>query len=229
MERYTYLLVDFFTVVVCFAFSFHPKIRFNQKFLPFIKGSFLVGATFIVWDAWFTNVGVWWFNDRYLLGVRFFGLPIEEILFFICIPFSCMFTYFCIDKFLRPVVGKKTENAIAGAFILLCLVIGLSNLDKLYTSVTFLSAAVVFAVLKYVLKVDWIGKVFLVYTILLIPFFIVNGILTGTGLEEAVVNYNPQEFLNIRILTVPIEDAFYGLELTALNLYFFKLFDRKQA
>ncbi len=82
--------------------------------------------------------------------------------------------------------------------------------------------------LKFVARVDWFGKVTLVYGILLIPFFVVNGILTGTGIEDAVVKYNHAENLNIRILTIPIEDAFYGFELILLNIYLFKLFESRR-
>ena len=59
---------------------------------------------------------------------------------------------------------------------------------------------------------------------LLIPFFIVNGILTGTGIDEPVVWYNNAENLSIRILTIPIEDIFYGFELIILTIYFQELF-----
>lgn len=95
----TYLLIDFFTIVICFIFSFHPKIKFYRHFGAFFLSSLLVGSVFVIWDAWFTKLGVWWFNDRYLLGLRFIGLPLEELLFFICIPFSCIFTYYCLTKF----------------------------------------------------------------------------------------------------------------------------------
>jgi lycopene cyclase domain-containing protein len=81
--------------------------------------------------------------------------------------------------------------------------------------------------LKFVLKIDWFGKAVTVYAILLIPFLMVNGILTGTGIEGAVVNYNPSENLGIRILTIPVEDAFYGFEMILLNIYLFKWFEEK--
>jgi lycopene cyclase domain-containing protein len=61
-----------------------------------------------------------------------------------------------------------------------------------------------------------------IYLFLLIPFFIVNGILTGTGLEAPIVWYNNQENLGVRLLTIPIEDTFYGFELIVLNVFFYE-------
>jgi len=60
--------------------------------------------------------------------------------------------------------------------------------------------------------------------VLMIGFFPVNGILTGTGLESPIVNYNPDEIIGFRMLTIPVEDAVYGYSMFLLNLYFFKLF-----
>jgi hypothetical protein len=47
---------------------------------------------------------------------------------------------------------------------------------------------------------------------------VVNGVLTGTGLEQAVVWYSEQEILGVRILTIPIEDVFYGMLMIGLTI-----------
>jgi lycopene cyclase domain-containing protein len=62
------------------------------------------------------------------------------------------------------------------------------------------------------------GVFFFSYLVMLIPFFIVNGILTGTGLEEPVVWYKPEEIAGIRMLTIPVEDVFFGMLLILLNV-----------
>lgn len=51
------------------------------------------------------------------------------------------------------------------------------------------------------------GYFWMAYFIHLIPFLIVNGVLTATP----VVLYNPNEITGFRIYTIPIEDTVYAL------------------
>lgn len=228
MIQYTYLLINFFTVIVCFIFSFHQRIIFNRHFGAFIKASLLVGFVFVLWDIWFTANGVWWFNYKYLLGLKISELPIEEILFFICIPFSCIFTYFCLDKFFKLDWSRDSEKILVSVGSLAFLAIALYHHDRIYTFVTFLSASISLLVLFFVLKVRWIGKATVIYIILTPGFLLVNGILTGTGLDAPIVNYNPAGFMGLRLLTIPIEDFFYGYEMILWNLYFFYKFKKTE-
>lgn len=225
--NYLYLMVNFFTIIIPFLFSFHPKIKFHKAWRAFFLGSALVGLVFILWDAIFTQMGVWSFNPRYLIGYYLLGLPMEEWLFFICIPYSCVFTYFCLDKFYNLKWNHRTEAVFCIVFSLGLLVVGTWFYDRIYTLITFYSLALVCLYLKFVLQVDWFGKATSVYTLLLIPFCIVNGVLTGSWIEGAVVNYNPANHIGLRLFTIPVEDAFYGFELILLNLLVFKYFKRK--
>lgn len=224
MEKYTYLLINFFTIIICFIYSFDKRIQFNRHFLIFIKSSTIVAIPFILWDVWFTKIGVWWFNDTYLIGFRLLGLPIEEWLFFYCIPFSCVFTYFCLTKFFTLTWANAFNNIIAFVTVIVCAVIGLLNYDKIYTFVTAIVTILTVLYIHLIVKEKWIGQASFVFFVLMLGFFPVNGILTGTGLENPIVNYNSKEFLNIRLGTIPIEDAVYGYAQFLLNIYFFKLF-----
>ncbi|HSN07648.1 MAG TPA: lycopene cyclase domain-containing protein [Hanamia sp.] len=216
--RSLYLLVDFFTILVPFLFSFHPRIKFYKTWKQFFIASVIVAFIFIIWDSIFTSLHVWSFNPRYVTGIYFLNLPIEEILFFICIPFSCVFTFFCLDKFYNFSWSDKSERNFVLIFFSLLVVIGLIFYDRLYTSITFISCAFICVFLKFIFRIKWFGKAISIYAILLIPFLIVNGILTGSGLAEPVVIYNKTEIMNIRLFTIPVEDVFYGLELFLLNL-----------
>lgn len=222
-----YLLIDFFTILVPLIFSFHPKLRFYKNFRAFFTANLIVGFLFILWDIYFTKIGVWGFNSEYLTGNYFFNLPIEEVLFFICIPFACIFTYHCINLFYHLSWRPMAEHLFLWSSTICLLVIGSLFYTRSYTSVTFISLGILLPILKYIAKINWLSKLVLVYPILLIPFFIVNGILTGTGLPSPVVWYNDQENLGIRMFTIPIEDLFYGFELILLHVFFYELFRNK--
>ncbi|WP_336732563.1 lycopene cyclase domain-containing protein [Chryseobacterium sp. VD8] len=228
MLQYTYLLINFFTVIVCFIFSFHHKIKFNRHFKAFILASSIVALFFIIWDIWFTKIGVWWFNDKYLLGLRIVNLPIEEILFFICIPFSCIFTYFCLDKFFRLDWKPEMEKIFVIFSIVTLVILALYCNNRIYPFMTFLTTAISLFVLYFILNARWIGKASFIYLILMPGFLGVNGILTGTGLDSPIVNYNPEHFLGIRILTIPIEDTVYGYEMILWNIFLFQKFKKKE-
>jgi len=221
---FTYILVLFFTVIICFIASFDKRLQFNKHFGAFLKASVLVAIPFIAWDVWFTAKGVWWFNIDYTMGLNIAGLPLEEWLFFIFIPFSCIFTYYSIDKFFKMEWLSGFNNLIVFVTVIVCSVTALLYYDKIYTLITSLSAILTVVYLHFIAKADWISKASLVFTILMLGFLPVNGILTGTGLETPIVNYNPDDFLGIRILTIPIEDSVYGYTQFLWVLYFFKRF-----
>ncbi len=227
MMSFTYALILFFTVIICFIASFDKRIQFHHHFGTFMKATSIVASLFIAWDIWFTARGVWWFDTQYTLGFVIAGLPIEEWLFFICIPFSCIFTYFTIDKYFPMAWLSGFNNLIVFVTTIVCAVVALLHYEKLYTLMTALATICTVLYLHFIVKADWISKASLVFTLLMLGFFPVNGILTGTGLPSPVVNYNLDEFLGIRMLTIPIEDAVYGYTQFILTLYFFKLFTKK--
>lgn len=217
-----YLIVNVSSVIVPFIFSFHPKIKFYKHFQSVWLALFFPAIVFLLWDSMFTAMGIWGFNPRYLIGISIFNLPLEEVLFFICIPYACLFTYFCLNTFYKLHWSAKSSQTASILIAAVLFIIGLLNYDKAYTLSTFLSTALILLILTFALKITWLGKLLSIYPILLIPFFIVNGILTGSGLEEPIVWYNDSENLGIRLFTIPIEDVVYGFEMILLNVFVFE-------
>ena len=224
LQPYTYILINFFTVIVCFIASFDKRIQFHQYFSAFIGASSIVATLFICWDIGFTKMGVWWFNLDYTLGWTLAGLPIEEWLFFYCIPFACIFTYYCLDKFFDFTWTIGFNNIIVFVSVITCSVVALLHHDKIYTLLTSIITVITLIYLHFYAHKTWISQASITYVVLMIGFFPVNGILTGTGLESPIVNYHPDEIIGFRMLTIPVEDAVYGYSMFLLNLYFFKLF-----
>ena len=71
-----------------------------------------------------------------------------------------------------------------------------------------------------------LGVFYITFLIILIPFFIVNGILTGSFIEDQVVWYNNAENLGIRMGTIPIEDAGYAFSMIFLSIILIEKFKK---
>jgi lycopene cyclase domain-containing protein len=79
----------------------------------------------------------------------------------------------------------------------------------------------IFRGLYFIFKVRWYERFVFAYLVALIPFLIVNGILTGMFTENPVVWYNESHIMGIRIGTIPFEDLYYNycLFLPIIGLY----------
>ncbi len=218
MEKYLYLFVIMLTISFPLIRSFESKIQFAKKWYALMPAILFTAAFFIIWDHWFTVMGVWEFNPKYILGIYFIELPIEEWMFFFAVPFACVFIYEVLQYFVPKDLLGSISTPITFILIPLFLGIGLVNLDKWYTSVTFILAAATLLLHYLIFRNKFLGRFYLTYLVHLIPFLVMNGILTGAFTEEPVVIYNNFENLAIRIYTIPLEDSVYSLILLLLNI-----------
>jgi len=187
----------------------------------------LTMMVFIPWDMLKTSLQVWGFNSRYLTGVYLGNLPVEEWLFFIAIPYACLFTYHALNYLIaRDFLGKHAFliSIVFGAGFL---IVGIFNLDRLYTSVTFLSSGIFLLIHGIIIKASYLGRFFVMYFVTLIPFFIVNGLLTGSWIPEEVVYYDDTQNLGIRIGTIPVEDAVYGMLMLLMNVSWYEFLRKR--
>jgi len=216
MSLYFALLL--FSVAVPFLLSFDKRLRFYKKWKYVLPSIFIVAAVYIAFDIYFTKLGVWGFNPRYLSGIFLFHLPIEEWLFFIIIAYASLFLHFSIiEYFPGAKVGKKWTKRITILLFVLSIFMVFVFHDKMYTVYISLTTAVALA-LAYTDKSQTIATFYITFLVILIPFIVVNGILTGSFIEGEVVWYNNDENLGIRFFTIPIEDFAYGFSLILYNL-----------
>lgn len=213
--HFTYLLIDFGCLLIPLIASFYPPHPFYKQWKPFLIANIFVAVPFIIWDVIFTHLGVWGFNPQYLIGITLFNLPIEEILFFIFIPYCCSFTYFALKYLLPEINNNSFDRLMKGVFLVISLFYAL-QFDQLYTQITGILTSV-FIIITIFKKID-LTYIFIAY-FAIIPFFLLsNGLLTGSWLENPVVWYNNEENFGIRAWTIPIEDFIYGFLLVCLNM-----------
>lgn len=222
-----YLMLNIGSLIIPFIYSFERRMRYIKRWKAVFSSILITAAFFIIWDIIFTKIGVWSFNPRYHSGIAFFDLPIEEWLFFICIPYSSIFIHFSFQYFCPAVsLSYQTVRIIYGLLLLILLPTIVLNYDKWYT---FVNYTVLVLLLTYtVVKEPQILKTFFItFLIILIPFALVNGILTGSFIDEPVVSYNNNENLGIRLFTIPIEDVGYAFTMILMSLILIKKIENK--
>lgn len=228
MENYYYLGLMIFTLSYPLSRSFEHRIQYAKNLYALIPATLVMATIFIAWDHWFTVIGVWEFNPRYIMGIYFLELPIEEWLFFFIVPYACIFIYEVLNYFVKSDVFKPISKYLLFCLVPLFIALGFIHSDKMYTSVNFIFAAVMLSIHFLIFKDKHFGRFFLAYLVTLIPFMIVNGILTGSFIDEPIVKYNNDENLSLRIGTVPIEDTVYNLSMLLLiNTVYEKVKEKK--
>ncbi|MBC7745716.1 MAG: lycopene cyclase domain-containing protein [Flavobacterium sp.] len=218
--KLTYLLINFLTILFPLILSFDSRVKFYKKWKFIFPGLFISGFIFLIWDYVFTITDVWSFNPDYVTGIWFLNLPLEEILFFITVPFACIFIYECLNYYVKKDVFKPFVTLLNYAILVLSVVMIVVFYDRVYTLVTF---GLLFSIIFYagfISKFSYLSRFYLAYFVSLIPFLLVNGILTCIP----VVLYNNAENADTRVGTIPIEDFFYSLSLILMNVLFFEYF-----
>ncbi|MBF2707643.1 lycopene cyclase domain-containing protein [Flavobacterium soyangense] len=221
-----YLVLNIMSFLIPFLYSFEKRMKYIKRWKAVFSAILITAIFFIIWDVFFTKIGVWSFNPRYHAGIEFFGLPIEEWLFFICIPYSSIFIHFAFHYFYPKVsLSDKTVKFIYWILMIIILPTIVFHYDKWYTVVNY---SLLVLVLTYtVFKVpNILNTFFITFLIILIPFSVVNGILTGSFIEEPVVIYNNAENLGIRLGTIPIEDIGYAFSMLLMSLVLIKKIEK---
>lgn len=215
-----YLTINILIIIFPLLFSFEKRIRFYRNYKPLFLSIPLVGICYVIWDAVATYRGDWWFNHDYVMEFEILGLPLEEILFFITAPYSCVFIYEALLYFFKD---KKLDINIKLFFIpfVIFIVTGVIFYTQYYTSTVLLSCALFFLVAVFIFPQMLRSRIYWLYiAIVFIPFFVMNYLLTSLP----IVQYNSDAIWNVRITSIPVEDFFYNFAMLSFYLLFYLYF-----
>jgi lycopene cyclase domain-containing protein len=219
--RYLYLFIHLFSFIPVFALSFDKKVAYYKTWRHLIPALIVVSIIFWVWDIAKTHYQVWGFNPKYYTSLLI-NLPIEEWLFFITFPFCSFFIFACLEAYFPKDILKKYDTPLSIFFGFGFLLVGILNWGHSYTATTWIPAGL-FALWHFATFDNaYRTRFYRAFFVILIPFLIVNGVLTGAFTLEPVVIYNPEEYLGIRIGTIPLDDFAYNflLQFMLLTVYF---------
>tara|TARA_B110000971_G_C19973094_1_gene483595 strand:+ start:56 stop:736 length:681 start_codon:yes stop_codon:yes gene_type:complete len=225
---FLYLLLNLGAISIPLLYSFEKNMRFIKDWKAIFLSITIVATVFLIWDVLFTANGVWGFNPSYHLSILLFGMPLEEWMFFFCIPYASVFIHYSLAYF-KPdlLISEKATKFITLFLSIFLLPVIIMNLEKAYTFVNY-SFLLFVLLIGFFYGIKLLQRFYIAFLIILIPFFIVNGVLTGTGIEEPVVWYNNAENLGIRLGTIPIEDIGYAFSMIFGNVLLIERFKKKE-
>lgn len=215
-----YLLLLLASVSVPLLLSFDKKLQFYRQWKWLIPSISVVAIYYIIWDIYLTSKGVWGFNPRYHGSIMISGIPLEEALFFIIIPYASLFLHYSFILYFPAIkLPEKSSQIISIALVIISLSILIFNFNKAYTAY-ILPHFIIAVFLGISFKPRLLQSFLFSFILICVPFLIVNGILTGSFIDEEVVWYENSENLGIRLGTIPIEDFAYGFSMIFFSLIF---------
>ena len=221
-----YLIINILSIAYPLLMSWDKRVNYFKKWKYQFMAYPILMAVMIPWDVYFTSQGFWGFNSEYILGISLFHLPLEEWLFFIFIPFASSFIYEVVIYYDKNDNLSKYGKSINLFFIIISIMLLILGFPKWYTTSTMVFLIPLLAYHQWK-KPNWLGRFYVAFAFILIPFLIVNGVLTGSFIEDQVVWYNVNETLGISIGTIPFEDFFYCLFMMLFLISFHEYFKQR--
>jgi lycopene cyclase domain-containing protein len=210
-----YLYLNLVIIAFPLLFSFERRLRFYSKAKPLLIAMLLVGFVFVGWDVLATHRGHWAFNPSYVYDIKLFGLPIEELLFFVTVPYSCLFVFESITHFLGDAkLFPPSKRLCAGAGIIVA-ASSFGFLNQEYTFLAILSVGVTL-LLGAIINIElFSSRAYWIYIVATLALFLIfNYILTS----RPVVEYSSSAICNIRVTTIPLEDFLFNFSMLTAYL-----------
>ena len=212
--EFEYLLFNLIVLVGPVVSQFSRQIRHVSRWRLKLLVTGIVMIPYIIWDALVAG-SHWWFNKAYTLDFRLLGLPIEEWLFFITVPFGCLLVWETLPHTDRWFVRLKSlQHVRTLLYAALPLGVWVFSIGKQYTGLVLFCFGLVGLVDK-LLNVDVLlrPKTYLYLAIVFGLILIFNSYLTA----RPVVLYSEAYQIGYRVLTIPLEDFGYGFTLMLFN------------
>jgi lycopene cyclase domain-containing protein len=215
----TYLVLNLFIIAVPMWYTPDKRTAYYRR-LPALGLSIaVVSSCYLLWDVLVTARGEWSFNGKYLTGAQILNVPLEEVLFFITVPYSCLFIYEVV-RYATKSTKLRLPASVIIALILALIVASLAFYPQGYTAKALASCGF-FLMVAFLLdrpllesKQYWIWL-----AICYVPFLIINTVLTALP----VVEYNSKAIWGLRFGTIPLEDFFYNYAMLSFYLLVYRI------
>lgn len=209
------LLAIFIPVAII---SFLTPISRYRRYKPLLFSIGVVAPIYILWDELAVIYDTWSFDKYHVIGLYFFYLPLEEVAFFLVVPFSTLLIFEVLRAKIKGDFPKRIVTFVGLILSAFFIIFGLLYISKSYTSVASFFAA--FSIITaLILDRDLMVRksLWLYIAISYIPFIFFDHIMVSLP----IFTYGKGSIIGIRIWGIPFEEFMYVFSLLLLYTVFY--------
>lgn len=200
-----YLILDVAIFALPLAFSFGRRVAFWRRWPSVIASTLVVEITMVLWRALSLHRGDFVFSPGSTLSTPVFGLPLDDVLFFVASAYATIFLYEVVRAFV-PEKGVTMTPwkavALGTAFLVAGLV--LYRFPYMLTVLVLCGAyfLIAAAIAPHLLASSWYWIAFgIAYVVMLIAQGIIGGL--------SAITFDAADVLGIHVAFVPLETFFF--------------------
>lgn len=213
--NYTFLILNFFIVLIPFALMLDRKVKNTADIKNTLLPSLIVMFVFSEVAVFLTGLKAWNFNQIYLVGSSYRGLPLEAYLFLFSFSFAGLGIYNYLNiKFPKNELQKYSltfSNLMMG----ICIAFLFFGYTKWYTAITFAFLILLLFGVEYINKLRFMYKFYRAFVVMLIPFYIIYGIICNLP----IIVYDIKQNIRFSLFKIPFENYFFMMATLLLGVY----------
>ena len=212
---YTFLLINLILIVIPFALMLDHKVIGVDKIKSTILPSIIVTFVFSEVAVFLTGLKAWNFNLVYLIGSSYRGLPLEEYLFLFAFSFAGLGVYNYLNAKFPKNELQKYSLTLSNIMMGICIAFIFFGYDKWYTVITFSFLILLLFGVEYINKLRFMYRFYRVFVVMLIPFYIIYGIICNLP----ILQYDIKQNIRFSLFKIPFENYFFTMATLLLGVY----------
>lgn len=200
-----FLLINLVVIAIPIVFSFFKEVKINWGALAL--SIVAIGSGFMLRNLYMVRHQLLDFNPDLILGVKFAGLPIEEIAFFIIFPYAFLFIYKWIENKYANYRPVQFTYFVSLIVTVISILLALFYYDRPYSLLTFGSFAIVNGIVYFAYSPKWYPTFLIAFLFIMFPYFLIDGTITILQLDNIAI-YSESAVIGTYIFSIPLEDLF---------------------
>lgn len=223
-----FLLINVVVILIPVVVSMWKDTFYEIHWTALILSILCSGIFFTLRNYYFINIGVKTYNPEHIIGTTIYGVPIEDMLFFITVPYAFIFIYRWVTKYFQFLEIQQFTYIFSLTLTITSILLSIIYYNYIYTFLTVSVLAVLNGIVYFGYTPKWYSKFLIAFFIVTLHYILIDGIITLT-VENKIVNHAEGSVIGLYFFSIPIEDILGFFLLFLMVTTYYEVFQRKLA